>query len=181
MPVRRSTPVNVEITLKPGEEWHSGELRLKAGDVVTIACVGSRRFYAGLFDRPTYFQRRKAFLGMFDFAPGSDRPQFTAKERIGSDEWYDTLSFVRVSSASIRQSLPESKSSGRLDAGDQPVHNSRRCVTADACYSVHVDTRPSSRSTIVPLGQSGLLHLDLRGMGRRECCLLHRLWTRTGW
>ena len=88
MPVRRSTPVNVEITLKPGEEWHSGELRLKAGDVVTIACVGSRRFYAGLFDRPTYFQRRKAFLGMFDFAPGSDRPQFTAKERIGSDEWY---------------------------------------------------------------------------------------------
>jgi hypothetical protein len=88
MPVRRITPVNVEVTLQPGEEWHSGELRLRAGDVVTISCLGSRRFYAGLFDRPTYFERRKAVLGMFDFAPGSDRPQFTAKEEIAADEWY---------------------------------------------------------------------------------------------
>ena len=92
-----------DVQLNAGEEWHSKAIRLRAGDVVTLTCTSSQRFYAGLFSRKEYAKRKGAVGGAFDFLPGSDRRAFTARVQIDSEDDYYIV--LRVGIFSSRQSI----------------------------------------------------------------------------
>ena len=77
-----------EVELGPGEEWHSDPYELRADDLVTLSCRRNHKFYAGLFERETYFELRGAAGGAFGFEFGTDRRGFTARVRVGEDEEY---------------------------------------------------------------------------------------------
>jgi len=74
--------------LESGEEWHSEPYDLKEGDYVTLSCRGDGRFYAGIFDREEYFDKRGAEGGAFDFEFGEDRRGFTDRFEVPDDDEY---------------------------------------------------------------------------------------------
>jgi hypothetical protein len=77
------------IVVESGYEWHSKAIPLRAGDVITVSALADHKFYAGLFGRDEYFEKRKAAAGAFAFEFGTDKPQWTTRREIPlSDDYY---------------------------------------------------------------------------------------------
>lgn len=80
-----------KVLLKPGQEWHSKPLDIPDGSEVTLSCHGNGRFYAGIFEREDYFERRGAVGGAFEFEFGEDRSGFTDSFVADGDDYYIVL------------------------------------------------------------------------------------------
>src|SRR5580693_2730792 len=61
------------VTLESGAEWHSTPIRLEKGDDLALTASSAVRFYAGIFDEPTYRSLQAQSSGAFPFGFGSDQ------------------------------------------------------------------------------------------------------------
>jgi hypothetical protein len=83
------------------KEWELEDL--KKGDILTITCKGNENFYAGVFQREEFINKRSAGIGgAFNFPFGSDRPQFTKKLTIIEDDDYFLIIRVGYFSGTAR-------------------------------------------------------------------------------
>jgi hypothetical protein len=76
------------VDVDSGEEWHSDPYDLKEGDQVTLSCRGDGKFYAGIFDREDYFDKRGSEAGAFGFEFGEDDRGFTDRFEVPNDDEY---------------------------------------------------------------------------------------------
>src|SRR5439155_2957336 len=91
--------LNRTFTIEPEEEQHE-EFELSKGDLVTVTCTADENFYAGLFPRAEYIEKRG--MGAFGFSFGTDKPQFTTKVEIPEDDDYYLVLRVGVFSGTGR-------------------------------------------------------------------------------
>jgi hypothetical protein len=100
------------IEVRRGKEWHSTPFPLRSGDLVTLECRASPKFYAGLFTEGEYNRAKERSPFVFPFKWGTDQNHFVRAYTIEVSTDYRLV--IRVGSFSKDSDIEVILRKGRL-------------------------------------------------------------------